>query len=68
MKYAIKVMLAVEDWIYVTEDTGGNCWDLRPVLFDNKKDAEKFADTWRLKDRRGNVKVVEYELEDSDDG
>lgn len=67
MKYAVKIMLAVDDWIYITEDTGGNCWDLQPVLFDSRKEAEKYADVWRIKDRRRTVKVVEYELEKADD-
>jgi hypothetical protein len=67
MKYAVKVMLSVDDWIYITEDTGGNCWDLKPVLFDNHKEAEKFVDKLRLKDSRRSVKVVEYELEEAND-
>ena len=67
MKYAVKVMLAVDDWIYITEDTGGNCWDLKPVLFDSRKAAEKYANAWRIKDRRRTVKVVEYKLEEAND-
>jgi len=62
VKYAVKINLAKDDWIYVTEDNGGNCWDLTPVLFTDIKDAERFAETWRIKynDKRY-VKVVEYE-------
>lgn len=64
MKYAVKIQLAVDDWIYVTEDNGGNCWDLTPVLFDDIQKAERFAEKWRkkYKDNRY-VKVVEYERE-----
>lgn len=64
MKYAVKIQLAVDDWIYVTEDNGGNCWDLTPVLFNDIQEAERFAEIWRkkYKDNRY-VKVVEYERE-----
>ena len=64
MKYAVKIQLAVDDWIYVTEDNGGNCWDLTPVLFDDIQEAERFAEIWqkKYKDNRY-VKVVEYERE-----
>ena len=64
MKYAVKIMLAVDDWIYITEDNGGNCWDLTPVLFSDIQEAERFAEKWRkkYKDNRY-VKVVEYERE-----
>ena len=58
------IQLAVDDWIYVTEDNGGNCWDLTPVLFNDIQEAERFAEIWRkkYKDNRY-VKVVEYERE-----
>ena len=64
MKYAVMIMLSADDWIYVTEDNGGNCWDLTPVLFDDIQEAERFAEIWRkkYKDNRY-VKVVEYERE-----
>lgn len=64
MKYAVKIQLAVDDWIYVTENNGGNCWDLTPVLFNDIQEAERFAEIWRkkYKDNRY-VKVVEYERE-----
>jgi len=42
-QYAIKVMLSVDDWIYVTEDCKGNPWNLQPRLFKSRKDAEKFV-------------------------
>ena len=61
MTYAVKILLAEDDWIFVTKDTGGNCWDLTPETFADIKDAERFAETWRkrYKDNRY-VKVVEY--------
>ena len=64
MMYAIRINLSENDWIYVTEDNGGNCWDLTPVLFDDIQNAERFAEIWRkkYKDNRY-VKVVEYERE-----
>lgn len=61
MKYAVKVQLAVDDWIYATEDTGQCDFDLRPVLFHSRKAAEQFAAGWRLEGKEGNVKVEEYE-------
>lgn len=36
-RYAIKMMLSADDWIYITEDNGGNCWDLVPLLLKQKK-------------------------------
>ena len=60
-QYAVKVMLAVDDWIYVTEDTGKCDFDLKPVLFDTQDEAEDFASAWRLTGSEKNVKVVEYE-------
>jgi len=56
MKYAIKLELADDDWIYVTEDNSENCWDLTVKTFDNIKDAKQFASIWKSK----NTKVVEY--------
>ena len=55
-------MLSADDWIFVTKDTGGNCWDLQPETFTDKKDAERFAELWRkkYKDNRY-VKVVKYD-------
>ena len=60
MKYAVRVQLAENDWIYVTEDTGQCDFDLQPVLFDRRDAAEKFADGWRLEGKEDNVQVVEY--------
>ena len=60
MKYAIKVNLAIDDWIYVTEYTR-DCMDLVPMIFDDIESAENFAITWRLEGKADNVKVVEYD-------
>ena len=49
-------MLAADDWIYITEDNGGNCWDLKPQLFKTKKEAIEHAKIWKSR----HVKVVEY--------
>lgn len=61
MKYAVKVQLAVDDWIYITEDRGQCDFDLRPVLFDSREAAEQFANGWRLEGKEDGVKVEEYE-------
>ena len=52
----------MDDWIYITKDTGGHCWDLVPETFDTENEAEQFADNWRKTsgDTRF-VKVVEYD-------
>lgn len=62
MKYAVKIMLSKDDWIFVTEDTSDNCRDLVPYTFVEKSDAESFAEIWRKKYRDNRfVKVVKYE-------
>ena len=61
MKYAVKIMLAADDWIYITEDTHGKCWDLKPVLFEKREQAEDFAKSWRKRGKERYVKVVEYD-------
>ena len=61
-KWAVMVCLNKEedDWIFVTEDTK-DCWDLRPVLFDDINDALEFARTWEIPGKEENVQVVNYE-------
>lgn len=49
-------MLSADDWIYITEDNGGNCWDLVPLLFSTKKEAMEHAKIWSSR----HTKVVEY--------
>lgn len=55
-------MLAADDWIYITEDTHRHCWDLVPVLFSTRQEAEKHAKMWRKKGKSKErfVQVVEY--------
>ena len=61
-KWAIMVCLdGKDDWIFVTEDSKGNCWDLRPVLFDDINVALEYAKTWTVPDKEHNVKVVSYD-------
>jgi hypothetical protein len=62
-KWAIMVCLdkVEDDWIFVTEDSKGNCWDLRPVLFDDINDALDFAKGWALPGKEENVQVVNYD-------
>ena len=60
-QWAIMVCLdGKDDWIFVTEDSKGNCWDLRPVLFDDINDALEFANSWAIPGKEQNVKVVNY--------
>lgn len=63
MKYAIKVMLSIDDWIYVTEDHRFCDWNLKLKLFNTLNEAEAFADSWRQKGKEEFVKVVEYEVD-----
>jgi len=46
IKYGIKLALAVDDYIWVTEDTGRCDFDLRPVLYNTFDEAEKAAKRW----------------------
>lgn len=64
-QYAIKVNLSVNDWIYVTEDNGGNCWDLVPALFDTKEEAQSHLEDMFKNGTSINVKVVEYDEKES---
>ena len=60
--WAIMVCLdGKDDWIFVTEDTS-NCdtWDLRPVLFEDIKDALEYATSFAVKGKEHNVKVISY--------
>ena len=57
MKYAVKVKLSEDDWIFMTKDTGGNCWDLQPELFETPDEATVFASNLGLK----NTVVVRYQ-------
>ena len=53
IKFAIMVPMAKDNYIYVTDINGDI---LKPVLFDDKKEAKRQAEPW------GNLaKVVEYE-------
>jgi hypothetical protein len=60
IKFAIEVMLADNDWIYVTEHNGGRYCDLQPVLFDTRTEAENYASTWKQPRKYTRVNVVDY--------
>ena len=45
-KYGIKVPLAVDDYIWVTESTGRCDFDLQPVLYNTVEEAEIAAEIW----------------------
>ena len=61
-KYAIRIMLGADDWIYMTVDTG-NCFDLVPMLFDTQDEAEEAAKIWHKQGRKPITEVVEYDGE-----
>lgn len=61
-KYAIRIMLSADDWIYMTVDTG-NCFDLVPMLFDTQDEAEEAAKIWHKQGRKPITEVVEYDGE-----
>ena len=56
-KYAIMVQFGVEDndWIYVTEESKGDMYDLKPIVYDTLAEAVQAKQIWK------NAKVVEYE-------
>jgi hypothetical protein len=45
-QYGVKVPLAVDDYIWVTKDTGSCNFDLQPVLYDTVEEAEIAAEIW----------------------
>ena len=61
MKYAIKIHLAADDWIFMT-DPKDIVFDLSPVLYDNIDDAQKAAEAWCIKRDKDNfIQVIEYD-------
>jgi len=60
--YAIMVCLSEEDddWIFVTKDTGRCDWNLEPMLFEDVHAALEVANTFAIKGKEHNVKVVSY--------
>lgn len=56
-KYAIKVMLSKDEWIYVTEPKENTMWEVTPLLFNSRQVAEEHARIW------GVSKVVRYRKE-----
>ena len=62
--YAIMVCLdGKDDWIFVTEKTE-NCWDIRPLLFEDVETALEYSEPWLVPGKEENVKVVKYESQD----
>ena len=49
-KYAIKVMIAKDDWIYVTVQGETDKWDVSPLLFNSRQVAEEHARIWGNED------------------
>lgn len=60
-KYAIKVMIAKDDWLYVTE---GDAFNTQPVLFNNLDEARQHRKIWGTEEV---AKVVEYDQESFND-
>ena len=60
--YAIMVCLDGKDeWIFVTKDTGRCDWNLEPMLFEDAHAALEVANTFAIKGKEHNVKVVSYD-------
>ena len=60
--YAIMVCLdGKDDWIFVTEDSKKCDWNLKPMLFKDAHAALEVANTFAIKGKEHNVKVVSYE-------
>ena len=49
-KYAVKVMLSKDDWIYVTHPGESNMWEVTPMLFNTRELAEEHARIWGNED------------------
>ena len=61
MKYAIKIQLAADDWIFITEKQGP-MFELQPVLYDTEQEAWEAAEIWLKEEKRKDfVQVVEYD-------
>ena len=61
MKYAIKIQLAADDWIFITEKQG-TMFELQPVLYNTEQEAWEAAEIWLKKEKRKDfVQVVEYD-------
>lgn len=62
-KWAIMVCFdsKIDDWLYVTEDTGSCSFDLRPLLFDDYNQAIEHAEIWKQPGKEHYVQVVAYE-------
>ena len=60
--YAIMVCLdeVEDDWIFITE-RNEHCWDLKPLLFEDKETALEYAQPWVKPGKEHNVVVVDYE-------
>ena len=57
IKFAVMVPFAADDYIYVTKPTG-EMYEVEPVLYNTKKEAEEAATIWGPL-----AKVVEYNNE-----
>ena len=52
-KYAIRIFLNDDDWIYLTE-AGGTMFEVVPKLFKTRKEAEKYSELFN------NIEIVRY--------
>jgi len=57
-KYAIKIYLSRDDWIYITKSRG-SMFELEPMLYESRKEAELATSNWGKKC----TKVVRYRKE-----
>lgn len=58
MKYALMIKIGQGDWMYVTEEKSDNCWDMHPVIYEDKQRAERAATIWR--NYGSECKVVDF--------
>ena len=50
-----------DDWIFVTEKSNKCDWNLKPQLFGDVYEALEVANTFAIKGKEHNVKVVSYD-------
>ena len=63
MKYAIRIQLAADDWIFITEEQG-TMFELQPVLYNTEQEAWEAAEIWLKESKSENfVQVVEYDTD-----
>jgi hypothetical protein len=60
IRFAIKVKIDTDDWVYVTKCGGRDYLKREIQLFDSFLKAKEVADSFRIEGKEKNVKVVRY--------